>query len=241
MKLLDFYGRSQVLQQKPYTVDIDRNNCYAGKLLITHMNLLFFCTKIMKFIFRSIVAPIYMSTSVSSASLSQNDNNKVNEFNTENPTRIILEQTLAALDNGKYALVFPSGTAGQSCLMAMLKAGDSILCGNNIYTGTIELFRETGVDIGLDVDFVDMTKPEEVKKALKSNTKMVWVETPSNPMMLISDIKTIADIVHKESNAIVIVDNTPSSCYFQRPLDFGADVVSYSITKFMNGHNDVVM
>lgn len=181
-----------------------------------------------------------MSTSVSSASLSQNDN-KGNEFNTENPTRIILEQTLAALDNGKYALVFPSGTAGQSCLMAMLKAGDSILCGNNIYTGTIELFRETGVDIGLEVDFVDMTKPDEVRKALKSNTKIVWVETPSNPMMLISDIKTIADIVHKESNAIVVVDNTPLSCYFQRPLDFGADVVSYSITKFMNGHNDVVM
>lgn len=182
-----------------------------------------------------------MSSSSSSSTLSSQNNNKGNEFNSENPTRLILEQTLAALDNGKYALVFPSGTAGQSCLMAMLKAGDSIICGNNIYTGTIELFRETGVDIGLEVIFVDMTKPDEVKKALKPNTKMVWVETPSNPMMLISDIKTIADIVHNESNAIVVVDNTPLSCYFQRPLDFGADAVSYSITKFMNGHNDVVM
>lgn len=186
-----------------------------------------------------------MSTSSSSSPTtisSQRDNNSDHQFHPdENPTRVILEQTLAALDNGKYALVFPSGTAGQSCLMAMLKAGDSIICGNNIYTGTIELFRETGVDIGLEVVFVDMTKPEEVRKAIKPNTRMVWVETPSNPMMLISDIKTIADIVHNNSNAFVVVDNTPLSCYFQRPLDFGADAVSYSITKFMNGHNDVVM
>jgi cystathionine beta-lyase/cystathionine gamma-synthase len=120
-------------------------------------------------------------------------------------------------------------------LIATLKAGDGIICGGNIYTGTIELFRETAVDLGLYVDFVDMTKPDEVKKALKPNTKMVWVETPSNPMMLLSDIKVISDIVHNNSGAIVVVDNTPSSCYFQRPLNFGADAVSYSITKFMNG------
>lgn len=184
--------------------------------------------------FRSIVAPIYMTTASHSAKNS-NEN--------ENPTRTILEQTLAALDNGNYAVSFPSGTATQTCLIATLKAGDGIICGDNIYTGTIELFRETAVDLGLKVDFVDMTRPEEVRKALKSNTKMVWVETPSNPMMLITDIKAIVEIVrnHRESNAIVVVDNTPLSCYFQRPLELGADAVSYSITKFMNGHNDVVM
>jgi cystathionine gamma-lyase len=161
----------------------------------------------------------------------------------ENPTRTILEQTLAALDNGNYAVSFPSGTATQSCLIATLKAGDGIICGDNIYTGTIELFRETAVDLGLNVEFVDMTKPDEVRRALKANTKMVWVETPSNPMMLITDIKAIVEIVHshRESDAIVVVDNTPLSCYFQRPLELGADAVSYSITKFMNGHNDVVM
>jgi cystathionine beta-lyase/cystathionine gamma-synthase len=159
----------------------------------------------------------------------------------ENPTRMILEQTLAALDNGKYAVSFPSGTASQSCLIATLNAGDSIICGNNIYTGTIELFRETAVDLGLQVEFVDTTQPEDVRKALKPSTKLVWIETPSNPMMIVTNIKAIADIVHDKSNAIVCVDNTPLSCYFQRPLDFGADAVSYSITKFMNGHNDVVM
>ncbi|KAG5673933.1 hypothetical protein PVAND_003934 [Polypedilum vanderplanki] len=188
---------------------------------------------------RSIVAPIYMSAS--SCSQSNGVNDDLNK--SENPTKMILEQTLAALDNAKYALVLPSGTAAQSCIIASLKADDGIICGHNIYTGTIELFRETAVDIGLKCIFVDMTKPEELRKALRSqkSTKVVWVETPSNPMMLISDIKTISDIVHCESNALVIVDNTPSSCYFQRPLDFGADVVSYSITKFVNGHNDVIM
>lgn len=177
-----------------------------------------------------------MSTTFSSTKNSSDDAN-------ENPTRTILEQTLAALDNGNYAVSFPSGTATQSCLIATLKAGDGIICGDNIYTGTIELFRETAVDLGLEVEFVDMTRPEEVRRALKSNTKMVWVETPSNPMMLITDIKAIVDIVrnHRESKAIVVVDNTPLSCYFQRPLEMGADAVSYSITKFMNGHNDVVM
>lgn len=170
-------------------------------------------------------------------------NSKNPSVENENPTRTILEQTLASLDNGNYAVSFPSGTATQSCLIATLKAGDGIICGDNIYTGTIELFRETAVDLGLNVEFVDMTKPDEVRRALKANTKMVWVETPSNPMMLITDIRAIVEIVHshREGNAIVVVDNTPLSCYFQRPLELGADAVSYSITKFMNGHNDVVM
>jgi cystathionine gamma-lyase len=191
--------------------------------------------------FRSIVAPIYMSASHSHSG-NANANSDLNA-SCENPTRLILEQTLAALDNAKYALCMPSGTATQSCLIATLKADDGIICGDNIYTGTIELFRETAVDIGLKVTFVDMTKPEEVRRALRAqiSTKVVWVETPSNPMMLISDVRAIADIVHSESSAIVVVDNTPSSCYFQRPLDLGADLVTYSITKFMNGHNDCIM
>lgn len=190
--------------------------------------------------FRSIVAPIYMSTTTTSHA-SNSDGIDLNM--TDNPTRRILEQTLAALDNGKYAIVLPSGTAAQSVLITTLKAGDGIVCGDNIYTGTIELFRETAVDIGLKVIFVDMTRPEELRKALKSqkSTKIVWIESPSNPMMLLSDIQNLSDIVHNESDAIVVVDNTPLSCYFQRPLDFGADAVSYSITKFVNGHNDCIM
>lgn len=172
---------------------------------------------------------------------SPNSKNSCDE--NENPTRTILEQKLASLDNGNYTLSFPSGMAAQSCLIATLKAGDCIICANKIYSGTLELFRETAKDLGLKVEYIDTTKPDEVRKALKANTKMVWVETPSNPMMLISDIKAIADIVHNhhESNAIFLVDNTLLSCYFQRPLDFGADAVLDSVTKFINGHNDVLM
>lgn len=159
----------------------------------------------------------------------------------DNPTRTVLEQTLAALDNGEYSTTFPSGTGGQTALIATLKAGDGILCGDNIYTGTIGLFREIAVDLGIQVDFIDLTKLDNLRNAIRPNTKIVWMETPTNPMMIVQDIRGIADIVHKESSAILVVDNTPLSSYFQRPLDLGADAVAYSLTKFMNGHNDVVM
>lgn len=159
----------------------------------------------------------------------------------DNPTRTVLEQTLAALDNGKYSLSFPSGTGGQTALIATLKAGDGIICGDNIYTGTIGLFREIAADLGIVIDFIDLVVLDNLKKALKPNTKMVWMETPTNPMMIVQDIRAIADITHQQSGAILVVDNTPLSSYFQRPLDLGADAVAYSLTKFMNGHNDVVM
>lgn len=153
-------------------------------------------------------------------------------------TRTVLEETLAAIDNGKYCLSFPSGTGGQMALIATLMAGDGIICGDNIYTGTIGLFRDIAANVGIETEFVDLTKLDHLKNSLKPNTKVVWMETPTNPMMIVLDIKAIAEIVHKESNAILVVDNTPLSCYFQRPLDLGADAVAYSLTKFMNGHND---
>lgn len=156
----------------------------------------------------------------------------------DNPTRTVLEQTLAALDNGKYCLSFPSGTGSQTALIATLKAGDGIICGDNIYTGTIGLFREIAADLGIEITFIDLTRLDLLRKAIKPNTKMIWMETPTNPMMIVQDVRGIADIVHKESNAILVVDNTPLSSYFQRPLDLGADAVAYSLTKFMNGHND---
>jgi cystathionine gamma-lyase len=161
----------------------------------------------------------------------------------ENPTITVLNQTLAALDNAKYCLTFPSGTGGQTALVAALKKGDGIICGDNIYTGTIGLFREIAADLGVIVEFIDLTNLDMLKQALERHpyTKVVWMETPTNPMMIIQDMQAIADIVHENSEAILVVDNTPLSSYFQRPLDFGADAVAYSLTKFMNGHNDVVM
>ena len=187
--------------------------------------------------FRSVVPPIYLSTTYEAQGINSDIQN------CENPTIAVLNQTLAALDNAKYCLTFPSGTGGQTALVATLKKGDGIICGDNIYTGTIGLFREVAADLGIIVEFIDLTNLELLKKTLKrlSCTAMVWMETPTNPMMIIQDMRSIADIVHDHSNAILVVDNTPLSSYFQRPLDFGADAVAYSLTKFMNGHNDVVM
>jgi cystathionine gamma-lyase len=190
---------------------------------------------VLMFFFRSVVPPMYLSTTY------QHDERASGLNNYENPTRTVLERTLAALDNGHFALTFPSGTAAQTALIATLKSGDGILCGDNIYTGTIGLFREMAVDMGIQVEFVDFTDLSNLKKALKSNTKFIWIESPTNPMMIVLDIKAIAEMVHKESEAFLVVDNTPLTAYFQRPLDLGADIVSYSLTKFMNGHNDVVM
>lgn len=179
------------------------------------------------FVFRSVVPPIYLSNSYQRQEIS----GEMKHF--DNPTRTVLEQTLAALDNGKYCLSFPSGTGGQTALIATMKAGDGILCGDNIYTGTIGLFREIAADLGIEVEFIDLTNLDALKKALKPTTKMVWMETPTNPMMIVQDIQAIADIVHSynQSKAILVVDNTPLSSYFQRPLDLGADAVAYSLTK----------
>jgi len=162
--------------------------------------------------------------------------------NYDNPTRKVLEETLAALDNAKYCCTFPSGTGGQMTLMSGMKSGDGIICGDNIYTGTIGLFREIGAELGLTLTFIDLTNLNNLKNALRPNTKMVWMETPTNPMMIVLDIKAIADMIHRDApQAFLAVDNTASTAYLQRPLDLGADMACYSLTKFMNGHNDVVM
>lgn len=110
----------------------------------------------------------------------------------DNPTRTVLEETLAALDNGKYCLSFPSGTGGQTTLISTMSRGDGIICGDNIYTGTIGLFRDIAVNFGIETTFVDLTCLENLRKALKPNTKMVWMETPTNPMMIVLDIRGIA-------------------------------------------------
>lgn len=185
---------------------------------------------------RSIATPIFLAT----ANKLQGDGRDFTGY--ENPTRTVLERTLAALDNAQYCLAYPSGTGGQTAMMSMLKLGDGIICGDNIYTGTIGLFREIFAEMGIEVQFVDLTDLDALRKALKPNTKVVWMETPTNPMMIVQDVRAIASIVHTEcKGALLVVDNTPSTCYFQRPLDLGADAVAYSLTKFMNGHNDVVM
>ncbi|KAM7011966.1 cystathionine gamma-lyase-like [Tautogolabrus adspersus] len=159
-----------------------------------------------------------------------------------NPTRNCLEKAVAALDGAKYSLAVASGLAATLTITHMLKAGDSIVCMDDVYGGTNRYFQKIAREFALEVSFADCTKPEKLKAALKNNTKLVWIETPTNPTMKVVDIKACSDMVHEHNkDIVVVVDNTFMSAYFQRPLALGADICMYSATKYMNGHSDVVM
>lgn len=159
-----------------------------------------------------------------------------------NPTRNVLEKAVAAVDGAKYSLALASGLAATVTITHLLKAGDGIVCMDDVYGGTNRYFQRVAAQFGVEITFADCTKPELLKAALKNNTKMVWIETPTNPTMKVVDIRVCSDLVHEhDKNIIVVVDNTFMSAYFQRPLALGADICMYSATKYMNGHSDVVM
>ena len=155
-----------------------------------------------------------------------------------NPTRTRLEQNLAALEAGSSAHVFASGMAATVAVtQCFLKQGDHLLCGHNVYGGVPRLFNQVIANYGVEFSYVDTSDLDAVRKALRWNTRLVWIETPTNPLMVLSDIKEIAAIAHSKK-AELVVDNTFMSPYFQHPLSFGADMVMHSTTKFLNGHSD---
>ncbi|XP_068145318.1 cystathionine gamma-lyase-like [Drosophila tropicalis] len=159
-----------------------------------------------------------------------------------NPTRNVLEECLAALDNAKYGLTFSSGLGATTVVLTMLNAGDHIIMGDDVYGGTNRLIRQVASRLGLSASFVDPTNLDALKSAFKPETKLVWIESPTNPLIKIADIKAISDICRQVGDHITLaVDNTFLTSYFQRPLELGADLVCYSLTKYMNGHTDVVM
>ncbi|XP_044296658.1 cystathionine gamma-lyase [Varanus komodoensis] len=158
-----------------------------------------------------------------------------------NPTRDCLEKAVAALDGAKYCLAYASGLAATLNIAHLLKAGDTIVCTDDVYGGTNRYFRNIATEMGLKVAFVDCSRLECLEAAITPETKLVWIETPTNPMLKVIDIQGCANIVHKHKGVILAVDNTFMSAYFQRPLALGADICMYSATKYMNGHSDVVM
>lgn len=158
-----------------------------------------------------------------------------------NPTRKCLEECLAALEHAKYALTYSSGLAATHNLTHLLNSGDHVVSFDDLYGGTNRLFRNLLIPRGFEVTFVDATDLKKFEAALRPNTKLVWLETPSNPTMKVVDIKGACEIVRRKCKAIVAVDNTFMSSYFQKPLLLGADVSVHSLTKYMNGHSDVVM
>ena len=154
-----------------------------------------------------------------------------------NPTRTRLEENLASLEGGVAARVFASGMAAINAIVTLLKSGDHVVCGDDLYGGTPRLFNSVMVNFGLEFSYVDTSDAANVERAIRKNTRMVHIETPTNPMMRLSDLAAIAAICHRRK-VLLVVDNTFMSPYFQHPLALGADLVVHSTTKFLNGHSD---
>ncbi|HSG43179.1 MAG TPA: cystathionine gamma-synthase [Anaerolineales bacterium] len=160
---------------------------------------------------------------------------------TMNPTRKALQDCLAALEGGKFGLAFASGLAATDTVLRLLDADSHVLAGNDVYGGTFRLFDKVLRRFSLDFTFADTTDPESVAEALTDSTRLVWLETPTNPMLRITDIRAVAEIVHAHPNKpLLVVDNTFATPYLQRPLELGADIVVHSMTKYLGGHSDVV-
>ncbi len=158
---------------------------------------------------------------------------------TGNPTRAALEEALAALEEAKYGLAFASGVAAIDAIVNLLKAGDHIVAGDDVYGGTFRLFDKVYKKWGIETSYVDVTDAGAFKKALRKNTALLWIETPTNPLLKLSDIAALSAIA-KESKIPLAVDNTFATPYFQRPLVLGADIVVHSTTKYLAGHSDII-
>ena len=159
---------------------------------------------------------------------------------TGNPTRAALENNLAALESGKYGACFGSGLAAIDCVVKMLNPGDEVISTNDLYGGSYRIFKTIFEKYGINFHFVNMLDENNIKDKINANTKLIWIETPTNPMMNIIDIKAVVAMA-KGSNIKVAVDNTFATPYLQRPLELGADIVMHSVTKYLGGHSDVVM
>ncbi|KND01786.1 cystathionine gamma-lyase CYS3 [Spizellomyces punctatus DAOM BR117] len=158
-----------------------------------------------------------------------------------NPTRAAFETAVAALEKGKHALAFSSGSVTTATVLNLVGSGNHVISVNDTYGGTFRYFTKVASHNGIEVDFVDLYDPSVLKQSLRPNTKVVWIETPTNPTLRLVDIQAVADIVHTQPGVILVVDNTFMSPYFQTPLELGADIVVHSVTKYINGHSDVVM
>lgn len=186
----------------------------------------------------AIMTPIYQTSTYVQEGVG---NHKGYEYSrTLNPTRHALEKNIAALENGTFGACFGSGLAAIDCVIKMLNPGDEVISTNDLYGGSYRIFNTIFAKYGIVFHFVDMQNPAAVEALVNENTKLIWVETPTNPMMNIIDIEAIAAIA-KKANAFLAVDNTFATPYLQNPLDLGADIVMHSVTKYLGGHSDVVM
>ncbi|RZN84669.1 MAG: cystathionine gamma-synthase [Winogradskyella sp.] len=186
----------------------------------------------------SVMPPIYQTSTYAQ---STPGGHKGYEYSrTHNPTRNALENAFASIENGNYGMAFGSGLAAIDAVLKLLQPGDEVVSTNDLYGGSYRLFTKIYKDFGIKFHFVGMENADNIEGYINENTKLIWVETPTNPMMNIIDIKTIAEVTKRKS-VLLAVDNTFATPYLQRPLDLGADIVMHSATKYIGGHSDLVM
>ncbi|MHA7101070.1 cystathionine gamma-synthase [Roseivirga pacifica] len=186
----------------------------------------------------AIMTPIYQTSTY--VQRSPGDHKGFEYSRTQNPTRFALQDSIAALENAKHGLVFGSGLAAIDAVIKLLQPGDEVISGNDLYGGTYRIFTKVFENFGIKFHFVDMSNADNIKSHINENTKLIWLETPTNPMMSIIDIKAVAKLA-KEQKILLGVDNTFASPALQNPMDLGADFVMHSVTKYLGGHSDVVM
>jgi cystathionine beta-lyase/cystathionine gamma-synthase len=185
----------------------------------------------------AIMTPIYQTSTYVQAAPG---NNKGYEYaRSQNPTRFALEKAMAEIENGKFGLVFSSGVAATDAVIKLLQPGDEVIAANDMYGGTYRLFTKVFEKFGIVFKYVNMQDVRNIQPLINKNTKLIWAETPTNPLMNIIDIAAVADL-SKQCNALLCVDNTFASPYLQNPLDLGADIVMHSATKYLGGHSDVI-
>jgi cystathionine gamma-synthase len=185
----------------------------------------------------SVTVPVYQTSTFERDDLSHHREFFYSRIG--NPTRQALESTLALLENGRHGLAFASGVAATMAAFQVLKPGDHIVSGNDIYGGTYRIFEKLLRPWGISISYAENSSTESYEACIRPETRMLWIETPSNPLLQLSDIEALAALA-KQHNAVLGVDNTFSSPYFQRPLDLGADIVVHSTTKYLGGHSDVI-
>lgn len=186
----------------------------------------------------AVMTPIYATSTYAQSAPGEHKGYEYSR--TDNPTRTVLQNQLAALEGGDHALCFSSGLASTDAVLNLFQSGDHVIAGNDLYGGSYRLFEKVATYRGLEFSFIDLSNEQLLRETIRPETKLVWFETPTNPMLNVLDVKKISSIAH-ESGILVAVDNTFMSPYFQNPLQLGADIVMHSMTKYINGHSDVVM
>ncbi len=185
----------------------------------------------------AVITPLYQTSTYKQDELGKHKGYEYGR--TQNLTREALENNIAALEKGKYGIAFASGLAATHALMSLVKSGDHIIVSNNVYGGTYRLFEQNLTAFGLQYSWVDTSDLKNIENAIKDNTKLIFVETPTNPMLVLTDLNGVAKIA-KKNKLLTVCDNTFMSPYFQNPLDWGIDIVLHSTTKYINGHSDVI-